>query len=150
VRRAVLLLAALLLLAVPAAASAACPKTSLPDLEDEVMCLECKAPLEQSPDAPQAQRERVLINSLIAQCKSKSQIKAALVRQFGDRVLALPPGKGFNLSAYVVPALAVVAALAAIGAAALRWRRRRPPPGPAAASGGDSARLDADLERYEL
>jgi cytochrome c-type biogenesis protein CcmH len=150
VRRAVLLLAALLLLAVPAAASAACTKTSLPDLEDEVMCLECKAPLAQSPDAPQAQRERVLISSLIAQCRSKSQIKAALVQQFGDRVLALPPAKGFNLSAYVVPAIAVLAALAALGAATLRWRRRRPPPPSAAASGGDSARLDADLERYEL
>ena len=149
-RGAVLLLAALLLLAVPAAASAACPKTSLPDLEDEVMCLECKAPLAQSPDAPQAQRERVLISSLIAQCRSKSQIKAALVQQFGDRVLALPPAKGFNLSAYVVPAIAVLAALAALGAATLRWRRRRPPPPSAAASGGDSARLDADLERYEL
>jgi cytochrome c-type biogenesis protein CcmH len=151
VRRAVLLVLALLLLAAPAAASAAaCPKTSLADLEDEVMCLECKAPLEQSPDAPQAQRERALINSLIAQCKSKSEIKATLVQQFGDRVLALPPSRGFSLTAYVVPALAVAAALAAIAAAAIRWRRRRPPAGPAAAASGDSARLDADLERYEL
>jgi len=149
-RRALLALLALIVLAAPAAASAACPRTTLPDLEDEVMCLVCREPLQQSPDAPQAQRERALINSLIAQCKSKSEIKAALVQQFGDRVLALPPSKGFSLSAYVVPGLAVVAALAAIGAAAVRWRRRRPPPPPAAASGGDSARLDADLERYEL
>ena len=150
-RRSLLALAVLLALAAPAAASAAtCPKTSLPDLEDEVMCLECRQPLEQSPDAPQAQRERALISSLIAQCKSKSEIKAVLVRQFGDRVLALPPGKGFSLSAYVVPGLAVLAALAGIAAAALRWRRRRPPPPAAAASGGESARLDADLERYEL
>jgi cytochrome c-type biogenesis protein CcmH/NrfF len=149
--RRTLLAVVLLVIAAPSAASAAaCPKASLPDLEDEVMCLECKQPLEQSPEAPQAQRERALINSLIAQCKSKSEIKAALVRQFGDRVLALPPGRGFNLSAYVVPGLAVLAALAAIGTAAVRWRRRRPPPPAAAAGGGDSARLDADLERYEL
>jgi cytochrome c-type biogenesis protein CcmH len=153
VRRAAAL-AILLALAAPAAASAAsCPKTSLPDLEDEVMCLECKAPLEQSPDAPQAQRERVLIQSLIAQCKSKSQIKSVLVSQFGDRVLAQPPAHGFNLTAYVVPALAVIAALAAISIAAVRWRRRRPPgaaAGAGPASSGDSARLEQDLERYEL
>ena len=37
---------------------------------------------------------------------TKSEIKATLVRQFGDRVLALPPSKGFDLTAYVVPALA--------------------------------------------
>jgi cytochrome c-type biogenesis protein CcmH/NrfF len=150
-RRALLALAALLVLAVPAAASASCPKTSLPDIEDEVMCLECKEPLEVSTDAPQAQRERALITSLIAQCKSKSQIKAALVRQYGDRVLALPPRKGFDLTAYIVPALALLAALAGIVAAALRWRRRSQPPPPAVAGpGGDSARLDADLDRYEL
>jgi cytochrome c-type biogenesis protein CcmH len=143
--------AALVLVAAPAAALAKCPRASLPDLEDEVMCLECKQPLQESVDAPQAQRERALIQSLVAQCKTKSQIKAALVRQFGDRVLAQPPAKGFDLTAYLVPALALVAALAAIGTAAFRWRRRRPPPPAAAASGaGDSARLDADLERYEL
>jgi cytochrome c-type biogenesis protein CcmH len=150
-RRGLIALVAMLVLAVPAAASAAaCPKTSLADLEDEVMCLECKQPLEQSPEAPQANRERALISSLVAQCKSKSEIKAALVEQFGDRVLALPPSHGFNLSAYVVPGLAVLAALAAISVAAVRWRSRRPPPPAAAASGGDSARLEADLERYEL
>ena len=151
-RRALPILIALVALAAPAAASAAaCPKTSLPDLEDEVMCLECKAPLSQSPDAPQAARERALISSLIARCKSKSEIKAVLVRQFSDRVLALPPAKGFNLSAYVVPALAVLVALGALGAAAVRWRRRRPPPETAVADGeAGSARLDADLERYEL
>ena len=149
-RRVSILCMALLLLAVPAAASAACPRTSLPDVEDEVMCLECKEPLEVSTDAPQAQRERALITSLIAQCKSKAEIKAALVRQYGGRVLALPPRKGFDLTAYLVPALALIAALAAIGAAALRWRRRSEQPRPETAASGDSDRLDADLERYEL
>jgi cytochrome c-type biogenesis protein CcmH len=154
-RRVLILCMALLVLAVPAAASAAaCPRTSLPDVEDEVMCLECKEPLEVSTDAPQAQRERALITSLIAQCKSKAEIKAALVRQYGDRVLALPPRKGFDLTAYLVPALALIAALAAIGVAALRWRRRsdstRRAAAASAAAPSDSARLDADLEHYEL
>ena len=151
-RRAFAAALALLVLAAPAAASAAsCPRASLPDLEDEVMCLECKQTLQMSPDAPQAQRERALIQSLIARCETKSQIKATLVRQFGDRVLALPPRKGFDLTAYVVPALALVVALAAIGAAALRWRRRQEPPAGATAAGdADAARLDRDLERYQL
>jgi hypothetical protein len=68
-------------------------------------------------------------------------------------VLAQPPARGFNLTAYIVPGLAVLAALAAISVAAVRWRRRRPQ-GDAAlagdASAGDSARLEKDLERYEL
>ena len=143
-----LLAALVLLLALTGAAE---PKASLPDIEDEVMCLECKQPLQMSPDAPQAQRERALIQSLIARCETKSEIKATLVRQFGDRVLALPPSKGFDLTAYVVPALGVLVALAAIGAAALRWRRRQEPPAAATTTGGaDAARLDRDLERYQL
>src|SRR5436190_2164866 len=102
---------------------------------------------------PRAERERSLITSLIAQCKSKADIKAALVRQYGHRVLALPPRKGFDITAYLVPALALLAALSVIGAAALRWRRRsdgpRPAPGTTTSASGDSERLDADLERYE-
>src|SRR3954452_22637044 len=149
-RRVSILFMALLVLAVPAAASAAWPKTTLPDVEDEVMCLECKEPLEVATDAPQAQRERALITALIAQCKSKSEIKAALVAQFGDRVLALPPGKGFDLTAYIVPALAVLAALTAIRLAAGGGRRRRPQRAGAPTGAPVSARLDADLEPYDL
>ena len=60
VRRAAAALAATLaLLAVaPAALAADCPKTTLGDVEDEVMCPVCGTPLELATEAPQAQRER--------------------------------------------------------------------------------------------
>ena len=146
------LLAALLTLAaLPAAALARCPKTTLGDVEDEVMCPVCGTPLELATEAPEAQRERALIQRLIDRCQSKAQIKRALAAEFGDAVLATPKGKGFELTAYLVPAGAVSLAAAAIAAAALRWRRRRrepaaaPPP-----SRAGSSRLESDLERYEL
>ena len=78
-RRSVALTAALLLLAPPTSALAAtCPRTSLPDVEDEVMCLVCGVPLALA-DAPQAQRERVFITRMVRQCRSKDQIESALV-----------------------------------------------------------------------
>ncbi|MGB7587413.1 MAG: hypothetical protein WBM00_01755, partial [Solirubrobacterales bacterium] len=46
-------------------ALAGLPRTSLPDIEDEVMCPICGTLLELS-DSPQAQRERVFIARLIA------------------------------------------------------------------------------------
>jgi cytochrome c-type biogenesis protein CcmH len=145
-------LAALLL--VPAAAAAAtCPKTSLPDLEDEVMCLQCGVPLAVAEEAPSARRERVYIQRLVDRCQSKQQIKDRLVAQFGDRILTEPKQE----SAWLVPALAFALGALTAGLAAWRWRRtRRPPPGtpaPAGAPGldsGDAARLDADLDRYDL
>ena len=150
------LLAALLTLAaLPAAALARCPKTTLGDVEDEVMCPVCGTPLELATEAPEAQRERALIQRLIDRCQSKAQIKRALAAEFGDAVLATPKGKGFDLTAYLVPAGAVALAAAAIAAAALRSRRRRrePPAAPPTApppSRAGSSRLESDLERYEL
>jgi cytochrome c-type biogenesis protein CcmH len=153
-RRLLLTAVALVALAVPAAATAAeCPKTTLAAVEVEVMCPVCGTPLGLAAEAPQANRERALIQRLIDRCRSKDEIKEILVAQYGPGVLALPEPEGFNLSAYLVPALAVLLAAGGIAVAARRWRGGggRPPEGDGA--GEDSAagkRLDADLERYEL
>ena len=72
-------LAAVWLLAAPAGALAAgCPKASLTDVEDEVMCLQCGVPLNVAEDAPSAKRERAFIQAQIERCESKQQIKDQL------------------------------------------------------------------------
>ena len=74
------------MLAAPAvAAAASCPRTTLGDVEDEVMCPVCGVPLNLATDAPQANRERAFITDQIRQCRTKSEIKDALAAQFGDR-----------------------------------------------------------------
>jgi cytochrome c-type biogenesis protein CcmH/NrfF len=143
-------LAALALLAAPASAAAACPKTTLGDVEDEVMCLVCGTPLAVATEAPQAQRERDLIQRLIARCRSKDEIKQALAAQYGDRVLATPDDSGFDLAAWLIPALIVLLGAAAVAFSVRRWRRARRPGGPAAGSTAATARLDADIDRYDL
>ena len=65
----------------------AAPQASLPDIEDEVMCVECGTVLSVS-TSPVAQQERAFIREQIAAGKDKAQIKAALVDQFGPGVLA--------------------------------------------------------------
>jgi cytochrome c-type biogenesis protein CcmH/NrfF len=144
-------------LALPTAASAAaCPKTTLGDIEDEVMCSICKTPLAVAEEAPQAQRERAFIEREIAACRSKDQIKRALVAQFGPAVLALPGDAGDDngLSdklVYIVPGVGLLLAAAAIALTANRWRgRRRTSQSPTPATAGDSSRVDLDMERYDL
>jgi cytochrome c-type biogenesis protein CcmH len=155
VKRVALLLALATLVAGPAAAVAAtCPKTTLAAVEKEVMCPVCGVPLSLATEAPQAKRERAFIEREVASCKSKAEIKDALRAQFGDRVLALPPSSGFDIAAYIVPALVVLAGIAAIGILFIRKRRRGVPPtapatGPALGD-EDAARLEADLQRYDL
>jgi cytochrome c-type biogenesis protein CcmH len=148
----VIALVMLVLLAAPASALAAagCPKTSVTDIEDEVMCLQCGVPLNLAEDAPSARQERAFITSRVDRCESKQQIKDELVAQFGSRILAEPKSK----SAWLVPVLAFAAGALAVGFGAYQWRKRRKAPAVAPADAGldpgDSARLEADLERYDL
>ena len=148
------LLAALVLgLAAPATAVAQdCPKTTLGDVEDEVMCPVCGTPLGLATEAPQAIREREFIQRLVDDCQSKEQIKTRLAAEFGDEVLSLPEPEGFDLAAYLIPGLAVLLGGGAVAAAALQWRRVRRSgdgPGPDGPPAG-SERLQQDLDRYEL
>jgi cytochrome c-type biogenesis protein CcmH len=139
----------------PAAVAAECPRTSLGDIEDEVMCPVCGTPLGLATDAPQADRERAYIERLIADCRSKDEIKAALAAQFGDEVLALPGDAGDDdlgdVLVYVIPALGIALAAAGIAFAVVRWRGTRGPREPDR-DGAPKAerRLEADMERYEL
>jgi cytochrome c-type biogenesis protein CcmH/NrfF len=149
------LLAALLALVLLApAVPAATPRASLPDIEDEVMCLECGTALNVSTSAV-ADQERAFIRELIARGLTKEQVKAALVEEYGPRVLAQPEERGFALAAWVVPVLAALAALALVVGLARRWRRpATTAPEPAGArSGGldpaDARRLDAELAAYD-
>ena len=133
-----------------APAALACPKTSLGDLEDEVMCPVCGTSLGLATEAPQAERERAFIQRLIDDCKSKEEVKAALVAEFGNEVLAQPGDDGFEIAAYLIPLAILLGAGTAIAVGVRRWRRR-----PAATTGApttatESKRLDDDLARYDL
>ena len=144
---------AALALALLAPAAGAEQAASLTEIEKQVMCPVCGTLL-QLAESPQAQRERVFINRLIAEGKTEEQVKDALVAEYGDEVLALPPRSGFSLSAYVVPIVAFLIAMVALAFGVLRWRRAGDgPEDPQATSGpsdADSKRLDADLARYDL
>ena len=133
---------------------AATPKTTVNDVEDEVMCPICGTLLELA-DSPQARREKIYVAKLVADGKTKAEIKDALVAQYGPSVLATPKATGFDLSAYLVPILALLVAIVVLAFSVSRWRRDgggSVPDGEAASrpQGEDAERLDADLSRYDL
>lgn len=149
-------LAALAALAIGPAAVLAAPADApvQSEIESEVMCPVCGTLLGLA-ESPQAKREKVFIARLIANGRSKEEIKDALVAEYGSEVLALPPRSGFDLSAYLVPVVGFLIAAVVLAFALLRWRRR----GGDSPGGGegierpsteDQARLEADLARYDL
>ena len=118
-----------------AAAASAAPRTSLPAIERQVMCVTCKIPLNVA-QSPQADRERAFIQRLIDQGADEAQIKRALVGQYGSggarrcrpRTASTSPPtscRSPSCSALLAAARAAAAALA--------------PPGARAGGAGDAA-----------
>ncbi len=155
-RSTIALACAVATLAIAGAAHAAAPRTDLVDVEDEVMCVTCGVPLNIA-QGPQPDSERALIRELIAEGRTKDQIKRALVAEYGEQVLALPRRDGFGITAYVIPLALLALVLAALALLVPRWRRRagagiagtRGAGGGAPLSDEDARRLDADLARYD-
>jgi cytochrome c-type biogenesis protein CcmH/NrfF len=128
---------------VPPVCGASEQHPTLAEIEPEVMCLVCKTTLDQS-DSAFANQERTLIRRLIARGETKSQIKKRLVAEYGPEILAAPPDSGFNILAWWLPIVGILAGAIALGWLAWRWSRGRrgppdePPP---------SVRIDPELER---
>jgi cytochrome c-type biogenesis protein CcmH len=142
-----LVLVALVCLAVAPAAVASEAHPTRAELEAELICPTCQQTLDQS-DAPIARRMKRFIAARIAAGDTKSEIKAALVEQFGERVLAAPPKTGFNLLAWVLPPVAISAAAAVLALLAWRWSRHGKPPEPLEDTISQGQRpLEPELER---
>jgi cytochrome c-type biogenesis protein CcmH len=131
-------------------AAAAQTRASLPDIEDEVMCPICGTLLQLS-DAPQAERERAFIRARIDQGQSKEQIKDALVDEYGENVLATPDSSGFDLTAWLVPALVIPVAglLAWLGLRRRKGNTVRDIEPATDLAPGDARRLNEDLARWD-
>jgi cytochrome c-type biogenesis protein CcmH len=117
-----LAVAILLVLALATPASATEQRPTLSELEHEVMCPTCHTLLELS-NAPIAQRMRAFIRARIAADDTKGVIKAKLVAQFGEAVLASPRTSGFDLLAWVLPLVGLVGGGGLVGLVAWGWAR---------------------------
>lgn len=145
-----LVLAAAVLLAVVAPAAAAGPPNAA-DLEAELVCPTCKTTLDQS-NAPVANRMKAIIRQRIAEGATEAEIKAELVEQFGEAVLAEPPKRGFDLLAWALPLVAVGAGVLGVGALAWAWKARRDTEDGEAPGPVDpelERRIDDELARFD-
>lgn len=159
--------------AAPTTTTAVAPKTTLEEVEKELMCSTCRVPLAQS-DAPQAQQERQTIERLIAEGKTKDEIIDEMVLIYSETVLIDPPEANVRTLRWLVPAIAALLGFSLVAFLVVRWRRStrasaaEQPVDPTAGwvdapgagrgdrdgepsdglSDADRARLDADLDRY--
>ena len=144
--RRALVAAAVLALALAGAAGASEERPTLDELERELICPTCNTTLAMS-SSPIADRMRAFIRTRIAAGDTKGEIKAKLVDEFGQEVLAAPPARGFNILAWALPIAFAAAAALALAVLARRWRRQEDEPTEPDPSTNGRAPLDPELER---
>ena len=147
------LAAVMVALALVPAAAASERHPTLGELEGEVICPTCHTTLDQS-DSPAAQRIEAFISQKIDACWTTQRIESALVANYGQGILAAPSHKGFDLLAWWLPLVGVLAGAVVLAFGVWRWSRRREPeePDDPAGSGLDDEterRLDDLLARFD-
>ncbi len=100
--------------------------------------------------SPVAEELRQEIRAILAGGATETQVVDAFVAKYGERILAAPKPQGFNLLAYVLPAVAVAVGLL-IFAVFMRRRGPHPPNATAPSKIPDQvkARFEAELAHFD-
>lgn len=69
---------------------------------------------------------RETIRTLIAEGKTEQEIKDYFVQQYGDRVLAAPPPRGFNWLVYIIPPLVLLFGAGLLFTTMRSWKKTAP------------------------
>ena len=96
------------------------------EIAKEIYCPVCEStPLDVCPTQACADWREV-IRQQLSEGRSEEEIRTYFVEQYGDRVLAAPPRRGFNWLIYVGPLLGILVALLLFGRFLLTLRRPLP------------------------
>ena len=126
---------------------------NLTDIEAQFICTSCHEPLNQV-SSPQALSEKAYLIGLLDKGMTMSQVKSAMVSQYGVAVLARPPASGFNLTVYILPPAILVGGLVLLAYTLPKWRARSrlaavtPLAGAGPLRPEESERLEQELDRF--
>lgn len=95
-----------------------------------------------------------LITQKLEQGQTQAQIIQSFVAQYGEQVLASPPKRGFNLTAWITPFVAILAGGVLIYVAIKKWVRRSEEPVEASAVSKEEEdlyrqRVEKELQQFE-
>ena len=100
--------------------------------------------------SPISDEIRDQIRVAVASGKTETEILDAFVAKYGERILAAPKPQGFNLLAYVLPAVAVAAGLLIIAFVMRRHRAQAPNAEPPSEIPDQiKARFEAELAHFD-
>ncbi len=150
-RAALVALGAGMLMAAARGFAASQAKITLEQIGSKVFCLcGCATTLNHCPHLPSECQSRAEMEALILadirQGKTEAAILQDLTNRYGVRVLAAPPARGFDLTAWVLPGFGLVLGLGIVVMIVSRWRRKPPASSASASDLPVDAKLMAAVE----
>ncbi|MCI0403730.1 MAG: cytochrome c-type biogenesis protein CcmH [Acidobacteria bacterium] len=103
-------------------------KDAFQRVSDKLICqCGCNYGLSHCPhlECPSAPSLRAAIRQQLAAGKSEQEVLQAMVAEFGPAVLGAPPAEGFNLTAWIMPFVALILGLWLAIVVVRRWHARR-------------------------
>ncbi|MBF6569959.1 MAG: cytochrome c-type biogenesis protein CcmH [Candidatus Binataceae bacterium] len=141
-----------LLITSPSIAATNPPKTTRQEVAEGLTC-QCGCGLTVAncnhPNCEFSVPVRGKIDAMIAKGMDRAQIIASFRKIYGEKVLSAPTTQGFNLFAWIIPPLALLAGIGIMALTLSRWRKT-PQPAPASTPPTLPAADENDPMRREL
>ena len=118
------------------------------EIEGMLKCPVCRSQSVRTSRSFMAEDMRRRVRTMVAEGKSKEEIRDYFVARYGDYIVLAPRKQGFAWTVWLLPFALVLGGAAAIVAVTRRWHRRPPPALPATAPETDTymQRLERELE----
>jgi cytochrome c-type biogenesis protein CcmH len=121
------------------------------EIESMLKCPVCRSQSVRTSRSFMAEDMSRRIRQMVAEGRSKEEIREYFVARYGDYIVLAPRKEGFTWTVWLLPFALVLGGAVTIVAAARRWRGRPPPAPPPAVSSASTymQRLERELEETE-
>lgn len=118
------------------------------EIETMLKCPVCRSQSVRTSRSFMAEDMSRRIRQMVAEGRSKEEIREYFVARYGDYIVLAPRKEGFTWTVWILPFALVLAGAVGIIAVARRWKGRAPPPPPVEPSSRSDymQRLERELE----
>jgi cytochrome c-type biogenesis protein CcmH len=121
------------------------------EIEGELKCPVCRSQSVRTSRSFMAEDMSRQVRRMVADGKSKEEIREYFVARYGDYIILAPRKEGFAWTVWLLPFALVLGGAATIFALTRRWKSRPPPAAPAAPPSQSTwmKRLERELKETE-